>query len=74
MVRLSAALLTGWLSSAALAEPLLRFDIDARPLPQALSEFSRLTGQNVIYTDEAAYGQQAPALHGRYSLNPAVRL
>jgi iron complex outermembrane receptor protein len=73
MVRLSAALLTGWLSSAAFAEPLLRFDIDARPLPQALSEFSRLTGQNVIYTDEAAYGQQAPALHGRYSADSALQ-
>lgn len=73
MGRLVAALLTGWLSTTAVAEPLLRFDIDPQPLPQALSEFGRLTGQNIIYTDEAAYGLQAPALHGRYSADSALQ-
>ena len=73
MGRLAAALVTGWLSSVAIARPLLRFDIDPRPLPQALSEFSRLTGQNIIYTDETAYGLQAPALHGHFSAQSALQ-
>ncbi|MCF9010451.1 hypothetical protein, partial [Pseudomonas carnis] len=35
------------------------FALAAKPLPQALSEFSRVTGISVIYTDEAPYGLNA---------------
>jgi len=43
------------------------FNLPAQSLPQALNDFSRLTGLSVVYTDEAPYGLQAPALKGRMS-------
>ncbi|MDD2054587.1 TonB-dependent receptor [Pseudomonas putida] len=49
------------------------FAIAAKPLPQALSEFSRVTGLSVVYTDEAPYGQQAPALNGQFSAEQALQ-
>ena len=41
------------------------FAMAAKPLPQALSDFSRITGISVVYTDEAPYGITAPAVTGR---------
>jgi iron complex outermembrane receptor protein len=41
------------------------FALTAKPLPQALSDFSRVTGISVIYTDEAPYGLSAPAVSGQ---------
>lgn len=32
---------------------LFNFALQAKPLPQALSDFSRVTGISVVYTDEA---------------------
>ncbi|WP_339545671.1 TonB-dependent siderophore receptor [Pseudomonas sp. RA_35y_Pfl2_P32] len=50
-----------------------RFDIDAKPLPQALSDFSRVTGISVVYTDEAPYGVTAPAISGQMSAEQAMQ-
>jgi len=50
-----------------------RFDIAAKPLPQALSEFSRVTGISVVYTDEAPYGVTAPAISGQMSAEHAMQ-
>ncbi|VVM59936.1 Ferrichrome outer membrane transporter/phage receptor [Pseudomonas fluorescens] len=49
------------------------FNIAAKPLPQALSDFSRITGLSVVYTDEAPYGIQAPALNGQMSAEQAIQ-
>ncbi|WP_043229896.1 TonB-dependent receptor [Pseudomonas sp. CF161] len=49
------------------------FAIAAKPLPQALSDFSRVTGISVVYTDEAAYGIQAPAVSGSLSAEQALQ-
>ncbi|WP_085656218.1 TonB-dependent receptor [Pseudomonas sp. B11(2017)] len=55
------------------AQPLFSFNLAAKPLPQALSDFSRLTGQSVVYTDEAPYGLTAPAVNGRMSAEQALQ-
>jgi len=49
------------------------FALAAKPLPQALSDFSRVTGQSVVYTDEAPYGLTAPAVNGQMSAEQALQ-
>ncbi|MDR9750040.1 TonB-dependent receptor [Pseudomonas sp. SZMC_28357] len=49
------------------------FAMAAKPLPQALSDFSRITGISVVYTDEAPYGLTAPALNGPFSAEQALQ-
>jgi iron complex outermembrane receptor protein len=49
------------------------FSLTAKPLPQALSDFSRVTGISVVYTDEAPYGLDAPAINGQMSAEQALQ-
>ncbi len=49
------------------------FSLAAKPLPQALNDFSRVTGQSVVYTDEAPYGLTAPAVNGQMSAEQALQ-
>ncbi|KPH00564.1 TonB-dependent receptor [Pseudomonas sp. RIT-PI-q] len=49
------------------------FAMAAKPLPQALSDFSRITGISVVYTDEAPYGLNAPAVSGQMSAEQAMQ-
>ena len=49
------------------------FSMAAKPLPQALSDFSRVTGISVVYTDEAPYGITAPAVSGQMSAEQAMQ-
>jgi iron complex outermembrane receptor protein len=49
------------------------FSMAAKPLPQALSDFSRVTGISVVYTDEAPYGLNAPAINGQMSAEQALQ-
>jgi iron complex outermembrane receptor protein len=49
------------------------FSLAAKPLPQALSDFSRVTGISVVYTDEAPYGLSAPAVNGQMSAEQALQ-
>jgi iron complex outermembrane receptor protein len=49
------------------------FSMAAKPLPQALSDFSRITGISVVYTDEAPYGITAPAVSGQFSAEQAMQ-
>jgi iron complex outermembrane receptor protein len=48
------------------------FSIPAESLPQALSEFSRVTGLSVIYTQETPYAIAAPALNGKFTAEQAL--
>jgi iron complex outermembrane receptor protein len=52
---------------------LFSFSMVAKPLPQALSDFSHVTGISVVYTDEAPYGLTAPALNGQLSAEQALQ-
>ncbi|VVO49434.1 TonB-dependent siderophore receptor [Pseudomonas fluorescens] len=49
------------------------FSLAAKPLPQALSDFSRVTGISVVYTDEAPYSLNAPAVSGQMSAEQALQ-
>ncbi|MDQ3202501.1 MAG: TonB-dependent receptor, partial [Pseudomonadota bacterium] len=49
------------------------FALAAKPLPQALSDFSRITGTSVVYTDEAPYNVTAPALNGQMTGDQAIQ-
>ena len=49
------------------------FAMASKPLPQALSDFSRITGISVVYTDEAPYGLTAPAVSGQMSAEQAIQ-
>lgn len=66
---------SAWAENAAAGAALqarFGFAIAAQRLPQALSEFSRVTGLSVVYTDEAPYDLQAPAVSGQLSANDAL--
>lgn len=65
-------MLTVW-SACVQAEPAYDFSIPAKPLPQALSDFSRVTGQAIIYTQDAPYSLDAPALKGTFNAEQALR-
>ena len=52
---------------------IFEFNLPAKPLPQALNDFSRQTGLSVVYTDEAPLGLQAPALKGRLDAEQALQ-
>jgi iron complex outermembrane receptor protein len=73
-VWLGISMLSVWSVCIQAAEPAYDFSIPARPLPQALSEFSRVTGQGVIYTQDSPYSIQAPAVSGSFSAEQALRL
>ena len=49
------------------------FALAAKPLPQALSDFSRVTGISVVYTDEAPYAITTPAVSGQMSAEQALQ-
>jgi iron complex outermembrane receptor protein len=62
-----------WSLCAQAAEPLFTFAIPAKPLPQALSDFTRTTGLSVVYIQETPYSINAPALDGAYSPEQALK-
>ena len=43
-------------------EPTYAFDIASKPLPEAMIDFSAVTGLEVLYTEPAPFDQTAPAL------------
>ena len=49
------------------------FALAAKPLPQALSDFSRVTGISVVYSDEAPYAITTPAVCGQMSAEQALQ-
>lgn len=71
LLPMSIALATEAVSSQ--AQQQFNFALAAKPLPQALSDFSRVTGQSVVYTDEAPYGLNAPAVNGQMSAEQALQ-
>ena len=53
-------------------EPTYAFDIASKPLPEAMIDFSAVTGLQVLYTEPAPFGQTAPALEGTLTANQAL--
>ncbi len=59
---------------AATLEPVVKFDlrIDSQPLDEALQEFSRQSGIQVVFFSRLTEGLRAPALDGQYELAGAL--
>lgn len=64
---------TGQAEAGSQAEQTYRFDIEAKPLPQAIADFSARTGIQVFYTEDSAFDHTAPALEGDYTAGDALR-
>ena len=45
------------------ADDLFTFKISSKPLPQAIAEFSAVTGLQVLYTEPAVFERTSPALY-----------
>ena len=56
------------------AERTYAFDIPAKPLPQAIADFSAVTGLQVLYTERSTFDHTAPALRGNYTARQALDL
>lgn len=48
------------------------FSISSKPLPQAITDFSAVTGVLVLYTDQNLSDLEAPAVQGTYSVRQAL--
>lgn len=46
--------------------------IDSAPLEQALQEFARQSGRQILFFSQIAAGRRAPRLSGRFTLNEAM--
>ena len=53
-------------------EPTYAFHIASKPLPEAMIDFSAVTGLEVLYTEPAPFDQTAPALEGTLTANQAL--
>ena len=54
------------------SEPTYLFDIASKPLPEAMIDFSAVTGLEVLYTEPAPFGQTAPALQETLTAGQAL--
>ncbi|MGO2009477.1 TonB-dependent siderophore receptor [Vreelandella alkaliphila] len=59
-------------SSQAVASQTHAFSIPANPLPQAITDFSSVTGMQVLYTGNQAYEISAPAVQGNLTTIQAL--
>ena len=59
-------------ATLAQAERTYGFDIPAKPLPQAIADFSAVTGVQVLYTEASTFDYTAPALSGTYTAKEAL--
>ncbi|MCU4675224.1 TonB-dependent receptor [Catenovulum sp. 2E275] len=50
-----------------------QFDIKAKPLPQAIADFSAVTGVQVFYTEQTVYQHQAVAVQGQLTAAQALK-
>ncbi len=57
---------------AAAAEQTFQFDIPAEPLGQALTDFSRESAQQIVFSEEVTNGLRTAGLHGRYTAAAAL--
>lgn len=48
------------------------FEISAKPLPQALNDFGRITGMTVLFTEDKPIGHNSPRLFGRFTAAQAL--
>lgn len=75
--RLSSALVGAilfWLyGSAVAADRTYQFNIPAESLSQALTDFSQISHQQIIFSEDIVRGRKTPGLRGRYTTEQALR-
>jgi hypothetical protein len=50
----------------------VRFNMPAQPLSEALRAYARVTGEQIIFTEDLVAGRRAPALRGQYASERAL--
>ena len=50
------------------------FNIPAEPLSQALRDYGRASGRQIIFTEDLVRGRSAPEVRGQYSADAALAL
>ena len=60
-------------AQTAQAERTFTFNIPSKPLPQAIADFSAVTGIQVLYTNQSLPDLTASAVQGTYSVDQALR-
>src|SRR6185312_3161080 len=63
---------TLWGGAALAQAQTYSFDIPSEPLSAALRDYARVSGQQIIFTDDLVAGKRAAALHGTYSADDAL--
>jgi outer membrane receptor protein involved in Fe transport len=61
-------------STAGAADQTYQFDIPAESLGQALTDFSKASSQQIAFSEDATAGKRAGSLHGRYTVDQALRV
>ena len=60
-------------SAVAQADRTHSFTIPSKPLPQAIADFSAVTGLQVLYTERSTFNRTAPALNGSFTARDALQ-
>jgi len=55
------------------ADQTYQFDIPAESLGQALTDFSRASSQQIVFSEEVTNGKRTQGLHGRYTVPDALK-
>jgi outer membrane receptor protein involved in Fe transport len=58
--------------SSMAADPTYQFDIPVEPLGQALTDFSQISSQQILMSEDIARGRTTKGLHGRYTAEQAL--
>jgi outer membrane receptor protein involved in Fe transport len=69
---LAALALVAYPNTSRAAEQTYLFDIPAEPLGQALTDFSRISAQQIIFSEEAIGSRKTTGLQGRYTVARAL--
>jgi iron complex outermembrane receptor protein len=62
----------GLAGAANAADQAFQFDIPAEPLGQALTDFSRISSQQVVFSETVTNGRNTSGLHGSYTAAQAL--
>jgi iron complex outermembrane receptor protein len=60
------------IGTAGAADLTYRFDIPSEPLSEALTDFSQVAAQQIIYSEGLVKGRKTPGLHGSYTAAEAL--
>ena len=66
--------LFGFADAAGAADRLYQFDIPAEPLGQALTDFSRASAQQIVFSEDLVEARSTPGLHGKFTSEQALSI